>query len=146
MELLHPHCAGLDIHKETVVACVRHLRSGKVTTEIKTFKTTTEELIALSDWLAREGCTHIVMEATGVHWKPVWHILSDGEFELVLANAGHVKNVPGRKTDVNDAVWLAELLSLRSMEPCAHLLTALRLDCFFARAGAGQLWSMLCRI
>ena len=111
MELLHPHCAGLDIHKETVVACVRHLRSGKVTTGIKTFKTTTEELIALSDWLATEGCTHIVMEATGVYWKPVWHILSDGEFELVLANAGHVKNVPGRKTDVNDAVWLAELMA-----------------------------------
>jgi transposase len=101
MELLHPHCAGLDIHKETVVGCVRHLRSGKVTTGIKTFKTTTEELIALSDWLATEGYTHIVMEATGVYWKPVWHILSDGEFELVLANAGHVKNVPGRKTDVS---------------------------------------------
>jgi transposase len=111
MELLHPHCAGLDIHKETVVACIRHLRRGKVTTEIRTFKTTTEELIALSDWLATEGCTHIVMEATGVYWKPVWHILSDGEFELVLANAAHVKNVPGRKTDVNDAVWLAELMA-----------------------------------
>ena len=66
MELLHPHCAGLDIHKETVVACVRHLRNGKVATGIKTFKTTTEELIALSDWLTTEGCTHIVMEATGV--------------------------------------------------------------------------------
>jgi transposase len=91
MELLHPHCAGLDIHKEMAVACVRHLRSGKATTGIKTFKTTTEELIALSDWLATEDCTHIVMEATGVYWKPVWHILSDGEFELVLANAGHVK-------------------------------------------------------
>src|ERR1700730_16503298 len=111
MELLHPHCAGLDIHKETVVACVRHLRNGKVMTGIKTFKTTTEELIALSDWLTTEGCTHIVMEATGVYWKPVWHILSDGEFELVLANAGHVKNVPGRKTDVNDAAWLAERLA-----------------------------------
>ena len=73
------------------MACVRHSRSGKATTAIKTFKTTTEELIALSDWLATEDCTHIVMEATGVYWKPVWHILSDGEFELVLANAGHVK-------------------------------------------------------
>ncbi len=111
MELLHLHCAGLDIHKETVVACVRHLVKGKVTTGIKTFKTTTEGLIALSDWLTTEGCTHIVMEATGVYWKPVWHILSDGEFDLVLANAGHVKNVPGRKTDVNDAVWLAELMA-----------------------------------
>ena len=111
MELLHPHCAGLDVHKETVVACARHLVNGKVTTGIKTFKTTTEELMALSEWLTRKGCTHIVMEATGVYWKPVWHILSDGEFELVLANAGHVKNVPGRKTDVNDAAWLAELMA-----------------------------------
>jgi hypothetical protein len=73
------------------------LRSGKVTTGIKTFKTTTEELIALSDWLATEGCTHIVMEATGVYWKPVWHILSDGEFDLVLANAGTSKMCRGAR-------------------------------------------------
>jgi transposase len=84
---------------------------GKVTTAIKTFKTTTQELMALSDWLSAESATHIAMEATGVYWKPVWHILSDGEFELVLANAAHVKNVPGRKTDVNDAVWLADLMA-----------------------------------
>ena len=81
--------------------------------EVRTFKTTTKELLALSDWLAGEGCTHIAMEATGVYWKPVWHILSDGEFELVLANAAHVKNVPGRKTDVNDATWLADLMAHR---------------------------------
>jgi transposase len=99
MELLHPHCASLDIQKETVVACVRHWRHSKVTTGIRTFKTTTEELIALSDWLATEGCMHIVMESTDVYWKTVWHILSDGEFELMLANAAHVKNVPGHKTD-----------------------------------------------
>jgi len=67
--------------------------------------------MALSDWLGAEGCTHIAMEATGVYWKPVWHILSDGEFELVLANATHVKNVPGRNTNVNDATWLADLLA-----------------------------------
>ena len=76
-----------------------------------TFKTTTKALLALSEWLAAEGCTHIAMEATGVYWKPVWHILSDGDFALVLANAAHVKNVPGRKTDVNDATWLADLLA-----------------------------------
>lgn len=111
MELLHPHCAGLDLHKETVVACVRHMVDGKVTTVVKTFKTTTQELIALSDWLSGEVCTHIAMEATGVYWKPVWHILSDGEFQLVLANAAHVKNLPGRKTDVNDATWLADLMA-----------------------------------
>jgi transposase len=84
---------------------------GDVKREVRSFKTTTKGLMALSEWLSVEGCTHIVMEATGVYWKPVWHILSDGEFELVLANAAHVKNVPGRKTDVNDATWLADLLA-----------------------------------
>jgi transposase len=111
MEVLYPHCAGLDVHKDTVVACVRHMTNGKVRHEVRTFKTTTADLLALSDWLAGEGCTHIAMEATGVYWRPVWHILSDGEFTLVLANAAHVKNVPGRKTDVNDATWLADLLA-----------------------------------
>jgi len=111
MELLHPHCAGLDLHKETVVACVRHMADGKVTTDVKSFQTTTHELMELSDWLSSQGVTHIAMEATGVYWKPVWHILSDGEFALILANAAHVKNVPGRKTDVNDAVWLADLMA-----------------------------------
>jgi transposase len=84
---------------------------GAVTTDVRTFKTTTQELMALSDWLSAAGCTHAAMEATGVYWKPVWHILADGEFELVLANAAHVKNVPGRKTDVNDAQWLADLMA-----------------------------------
>jgi transposase len=111
MELLHPHCAGLDLHKETVVACIRHMTDGKVTTEVKSFLTTTQGLMELSDWLSSQGVTHIAMEATGVYWKPVWHILSDGEFELVLANAAHVKNLPGRKTDVNDATWLADLMA-----------------------------------
>ena len=111
MEVLYPHCAGLDVHKDTVVACVRHMVKGSVTHEVRTFKTTTKELLMLSDWLAAEHCTHIAMEATGVYWKPVWHILSDGEFVLVLANAAHVKNVPGRKTDVNDATWLSDLLA-----------------------------------
>ena len=111
MEVLYPHCAGLDVHKDTVVACVRHIVNGTVRREVRTFKTTTTELLALSDWLAAEKCTHIAMEATGVYWKPVWHILSDGNFSLVLANAAHVKNVPGRKTDVNDATWLADLLA-----------------------------------
>jgi transposase len=111
MELLHPHCAGLDLHKETVVACIRHMLNGTVTTEVKSFQTTTQQLMELSDWLSSHGVTHIAMEATGVYWKPVWHILSDGEFELVLANAAHVKNVPGRKTDVNDATWIADLVA-----------------------------------
>jgi transposase len=111
MEVLHPHCAGLDVHKETVVACARHMANGTVNREVRTFKTTTRDLLALSEWLASQGITHVAMEATGVYWKPVWHILSDGDFTLVLANAGHVKNVPGRKTDVNDATWLADLMA-----------------------------------
>jgi transposase len=111
MEVLHAHCAGLDVHKDTVVACARHIVDGAVKREVRTFKTTTSDLLALSEWLAAEGCTHVVMEATGVYWKPVWHILGDGDVTLTLANAAHVKNVPGRKTDVNDATWLADLLA-----------------------------------
>ena len=111
MEVLHPICAGLDVHKETVVACVRHMTGGKVKTEVRTFATTTGALLELSAWLGAEQVTHIAMEATGVYWKPVWHILADGDFQLLLANAAHVKNVPGRKTDVKDAEWLADLLA-----------------------------------
>ena len=111
MDVLYPNCAGLDVHKDTVVACSRRVIGGKVVREVRTFKTTTSDLLALSEWLGSLGATHIVMEATGVYWKPVWNILSDGDFELILANAAHVKNVPGRKTDVNDATWLADLLA-----------------------------------
>jgi len=111
MDVLYANCAGLDIHKDTVVACSRRVTAGKVMREVRTFKTTTGELLALSEWLGSLGATHIAMEATGVYWKPVWNILSDGDFELILANAAHVKNVPGRKTDVNDATWLADLLA-----------------------------------
>ncbi len=111
MELLHQRCCGLDVHKDTVVACLRLVSNGKVTTEVRTFQTITADLLKLSVWLAANDCTHVAMEATGVYWKPGWHILDDGEFVLVLANAAHVKNVPGRKTDVNDAMRLAELLA-----------------------------------
>jgi transposase len=110
MEVLYSHCAGLDVHKETVVACVRHME-GHVRTTVKTFSSTTRGLLDLSAWLSEEGVTHVAMEATGVYWKPVWHLLSDGEFHLLLANAAHVKNVPGRKTDVHDATWLADLMA-----------------------------------
>src|SRR5437762_152981 len=111
MELLHRRCCGLDVHKATVVACLRLVSDGKVTPEVRTFQTTTTDLLRLSEWLAANDCTQVAMEATGVYWKPVRHILDDGEFELVLTNAAHVKSVPGRKTDVNDATWLAELLA-----------------------------------
>src|SRR5262250_3799346 len=111
MEVLHPRCCGLDVHKETVVACIRLAIDGKVVKESRTFSTTTADLIAMSEWLAENKCTHVAMEATGVYWKPVWHILADGEFELVLANAAHIKGVPGRKSDVKDADWVSDLLA-----------------------------------
>lgn len=112
MEVVHRRCAGLDVHKESVVACVRTVGDdNQVSREVRTFGTTTAELLALSSWLSEHGVTEVAMEATGVYWKPVWHILSDGEFGLVLANAAHIKNVPGRKTDVNDATWIADLLA-----------------------------------
>jgi transposase len=110
MELLHPRCAGLDVHKDTVVACVRLADGPTVRHEVRTYATTTRGLLELSQWLTDGGVTHAAMESTGVYWKPVWHIL-EGHVELLLANARHVRNVPGRKTDVNDATWLAELLA-----------------------------------
>lgn len=109
MEVLYPRCAGLDVHKDTVVACARCV-SEPQHREVRTFGTTTRDLLALADWLESRGCTHVAMEATGIYWKPVWHLL-EGRFELVLANAQHIRNVPGRKTDVNDATWIADLLA-----------------------------------
>src|SRR3982751_1673946 len=111
MEVLYPRCAGLDVHKATVVAAVRLVVGGEVVREVRTFATTTASLLELAAWLAENGCTRVAMEATGVYWRPVWHVLAEGGFVLVLANAAQVKNVPGRKTDVNDATWLAELLA-----------------------------------
>lgn len=110
MEVIYRRCAGLDVHKETVVACVRIANHGAPTQEVRTFTTTTSGLLGLVDWLDGCGVEHVAMEATGVYWKPVWHLL-EGHFQLILANAAHVKNVPGRKTDVNDATWLADLLA-----------------------------------
>ena len=111
MEVMHERVAGLDVHKATVVACVRLVTGGKLTRECRSFATTTEGLLALLAWLTECRCTHVAMEATGVYWTPVWKILSDGDFELMVANAAHVKQVPGRKTDMNDAMWIADLLA-----------------------------------
>src|SRR5215208_3982780 len=110
MDILYMRCAGLDIHRDTIVACVRLAEAGGVVRFVETFATTTAELERLSEWLTGHGVTAVAMEATGVYWKPVWAVLA-GDFELVLANAHHVKAVPGRKTDVNDATWLADLLA-----------------------------------
>ena len=109
MEVLYPRCAGLDVHKDSVVARIRCV-SEPVHDEVKTFATTTSALMELNEFLSTHAVTHVAMEATGVYWKPVWHLL-EGDFELVLANAQHIRNVPGRKTDVNDAGWIADLLA-----------------------------------
>jgi transposase len=109
MEVLYPRCAGLDVHKDVVVARVRCV-SQPCVDETRSFATTTGALIELQEWLSSHGITHVAMEATGVYWKPVWHLLEE-HFALVLANAQHIRNVPGRKTDVNDAAWIADLLA-----------------------------------
>jgi transposase len=109
MEVLYPRCAGLDVHKDSVVARIRCV-SEPVHDEVKTFATTTSALLELNEFLSAQGVTHVAMEATGVYWKPVWHLL-EGDFELILANAQHIRNVPGRKTDVSDAGWIADLLA-----------------------------------
>jgi transposase len=111
MDVMFERVAGLDVHKAMIIATVRIILGGKVKRECRSFETTTSGLLELLAWLTASGCTHVAMEATGVYWKPVWSILSDGEFELILANAAHIKNVPGRKTDVNDATWIADLLA-----------------------------------
>jgi len=116
MDVLYPCCAGLDLHKETVVACLRKADAGKTRHEVRTFRTETGALLTLADWLAGEGVTHVAMESTGVYWKPVWNLF-EGVFELLLVNAEHVKKVPGRKTDVKDAQWLAELLQHGLLKP-----------------------------
>ena len=110
MKVLHAKCAGLDVHKELVVACVRLQRGAKVQREQRRFDTTTKGLLELLAWLTAQECTHVAMEATGVYWKPVWHVL-EGQVELVLANAAHIRNVPGRKSDMSDATWIADLLA-----------------------------------
>jgi transposase len=110
MEVLYARCAGLDVHKKTGVACrVFTPESGRKQQEVRTFGTTTRELLALLDWLHESGCTHVALESTGEYWKPVYNLL-EGHAELLLVNPQHVKNVPGRKTDVKDAEWLADLL------------------------------------
>jgi transposase len=110
MEVLYAKCAGLDVHKEVIVACARIGKSHRVQRWVESFATTTQGILALGEWLRDHGCTHVGMEATGVYWKPVWHLL-EGQFALTLANAAAVRNVPGRKSDVNDATWLADLLA-----------------------------------
>ncbi len=110
MQVVHERCCGLDVHKKTVVACVLVTdEKGKVHKSVRTFRTLTSELLALSDWLESVGVTHIAMESTGVYWRPVFNILEEGR-DVTLVNAQHIKAVPGRKTDVKDSEWIADLL------------------------------------
>jgi transposase len=110
MEAIIERCCGIDVHKKTITVCLMIGEAGKTPKQtIKTFRTMTEDLLACRDWLISEGCTHAVLESTGVYWKPLFNVLEDA-IEVVLANARHIKNVPGRKTDVKDCEWLAQLL------------------------------------
>lgn len=117
MNVLYPRCCGLDVHKKTVVAClVVPGPDGAVRKQVRTFGTMTDDLAALAGWLAEAGCTHVALESTGVYWHPVWDAL-EGRFALLLVNAHHVKAVPGRKTDVKDSEWLADLLRHGLLKP-----------------------------
>lgn len=127
MDAVLERCAGLDVHQETVVACVLYgPLDQKPVSELRTFGTTTEELLAMADWLEEHQCTHVAMESTGVYWKPVWNLLESYPFELVLGNAHHIKNVPGRKTDMKDAEWIAKLLRCGLIEGSFVPPTAIR--------------------
>jgi transposase len=110
MEMVYPRCAGLDVHKRLIVACVRLVDGGRIIRKKERFGATTAELLRLAEWMIRHQVTHAAMESTGVFWKPVWHVL-ERDFQLILANAQHVTAVPGRKSDMSDAEWLAELLA-----------------------------------
>jgi len=117
MEVVYPRCAGLDVHKKTVVACaITPDPKGGWRKEIQTFTTMTADLLKLSDWLLTKECTQVAMESTGEYWKPVFNIL-EANFEVMLVNAQHIKAVPGRKTDVKDAQWIAELLQHGLLRP-----------------------------
>jgi transposase len=117
MQVLYPRCCGLDIHKKFVVACVLTTADdGSVQKDSRTFSTMTDELLSLSDWLTAAGCTHVAMESTSSYWRPVYNLL-EGQFVVWVANAYHIKQVPGRKTDVRDAEWIADLLRHGLLRP-----------------------------
>lgn len=110
MEVIHPRCCGLDIGKKSVAACVSIMGSkGKAHQEVRTYSTVTKEILGLADWLKENGIEHVGMEATGPYWKPIWNLL-EGEFQLSLANPQHMRTIPGKKTDVKDSEWIADLL------------------------------------
>ena len=109
MEVVYSRCGGMDVHKQTVVVCLLIEEGGRLQKEVRTFGTMTADLEALRAWLEAAGCTHVAMESTGVYWKPIWNVL-EGAVQILLVNAQHIKAVPGRKTDVMDCQWIANLL------------------------------------
>lgn len=117
MQVIHERCCGVDVHKKSVTACVMvTAHTGIATTQVRTFSTMTADLLALGDWLAGLGVTHVAMESTGIYWRPVYTLLEQ-DYEIVLVNAQHMKAVPGRKTDVRDAEWLTDLLRHGLIQP-----------------------------
>jgi transposase len=140
MEVVYERCCGLDVHRDMVVACLSSIEAGQRRKELRTFRTVTTELLAMRQWLLSEGCSHVGMESTGVLWRPVYDRLA-GYFELVLVNAAHMRQVPGRKTDVQDADWLADLRAfwVAHAQLCARSAKArsARLDAVAGSSGAG---------
>jgi transposase len=113
MDVVYDRCCGLDVHKKSITACVI-VSKGK---EIKTFGTMTHDLFELVDWIKSKRCTHVAMESTGVYWKPIYNLLELDEIHPMVVNAAHIKAVPGRKTDVKDAEWIAKLLRHGLLQP-----------------------------
>ena len=134
MRVVHDRCCGLDVHKKSVVACVMTPESQ----ETRTFGTTTRRLLELSDWLRERRVTHVAMESTGVYWKPIVNLMED-EFTVWVVNAHHIKTVPGRKTDVKDAEWIADLLRHGLLGPASFLIV-LSVNCG-SWCGTGGAWS-----
>ncbi|HEX4785444.1 MAG TPA: transposase, partial [Candidatus Sulfotelmatobacter sp.] len=109
MQVVHTRCAGLDVHKKSVYACVIYPKGDGKQWEVRSFGTMTADLLKLADWLREHQVSHVAMEATGVYWRPIWAVLQ-GHFELLLVNPHHIKVIPGRKTDTKDCEWIADLL------------------------------------
>jgi transposase len=117
MHIIHRYCCGLDVHKKLIVACLISMNAaGERQKEIRSFTTMTKDILALAAWLTSAGCSHVALESTGVYWKPIWNLL-EGQFEVLLVNAQHIKAVPGRKTDIKDAEWIADLLQHGLLRP-----------------------------
>lgn len=140
MELLYERCAGLDVHKKNVKVCLKTTGSGgRQTKEIRTYETKTVDLLEMRDWLKEKGCTHLAMELTGVYWKPIYNLL-EGDFEVLVVNAHHLKTVPGRKTDVKDSEWIADLFQHGLRHPRALFRPLRNANCENSRATAHGWW------